>query len=134
MRKLSTPGTSRLILRRIKPDDPESLSKEDLTRYQEGVGSLLYLLKHSRPELSNFVHELSKCMGGANKDAKKEMFRVVKRILEHPDIGLKMAPKWEVNEHRKIIWKLWVYVMQHGDQILMMEEVFVVMFYILWEY
>ena len=29
---------------------------------RSGVGSLLYLVKHSQPELSNAVHELSKQM------------------------------------------------------------------------
>ena len=30
--------------------------------YRNGVGFLLYLVKHSRPELSNAVCESSKCM------------------------------------------------------------------------
>ena len=30
--------------------------------YRSGVGSLIYLVKHLRPKLSNAVHELSKCM------------------------------------------------------------------------
>ena len=40
--------------------DPESipLNEDEQTRYQSGVGSLLYLLKHSRPYLSNSVREL----------------------------------------------------------------------------
>ena len=34
--------------------------------YRIGVESLLYLVKHSRPELSNAVRELSKCMDKLN--------------------------------------------------------------------
>ena len=42
------------------------LSYDLQKRYRSGVGSLLYILKHSRPELSNAVRELSKYMDKAN--------------------------------------------------------------------
>ena len=41
-----SPG-SRKIIQRIKEDDLEKLKLEVQTLYQSGVGSLLYLLKHS---------------------------------------------------------------------------------------
>ena len=40
----------------------EMISEEEQMEFRSGVGSLLYLLKHSRPELSNSVRELSKVM------------------------------------------------------------------------
>ena len=98
----NTLGTPRKILRRVKPQEDEFLSKQELKKYQSGVGSLLYLLKHSRPELSNPIRELSKCMTGANDDAMKEMYRVISWVLRHQDVGLRIAPKWENDENGKI--------------------------------
>ena len=43
----------------FKNDDPEKLKPEVQTLCQSGVGSLLFLLKHSQPELSNPIRELS---------------------------------------------------------------------------
>ena len=40
--------------------EEEKLTDEEQASYQSGVGSLFYLLKHSRPDLSNSVRELSK--------------------------------------------------------------------------
>ena len=34
--------------------------------YRSGVGTLLYLTKHSRPDITNPVRELSKSMDGAS--------------------------------------------------------------------
>jgi hypothetical protein len=38
------------------------VSPEDQALYQSGVGMLLYLVKHSRPDIANVVQELSKVM------------------------------------------------------------------------
>ena len=37
------------------------------------VGTLLYLTKHSRPDIANAVHELSKSMDGASMLQFREM-------------------------------------------------------------
>jgi hypothetical protein len=39
---------------------------------------LLYLIKHSRRDISNAVRELTKCLDGATPEAFKEMLRVIK--------------------------------------------------------
>ena len=46
--------------------EENKLSKEKQTRYQSGAGTLLYLVKHSRPDLSNAVRELTKGMKEAS--------------------------------------------------------------------
>jgi hypothetical protein len=69
----ATPGTPQKVLQSIKPENEEYLKKEEMKKYQSGVGSLLYLLKHSRPELSNPIRELLKCMNGANYNPMKEV-------------------------------------------------------------
>ena len=53
---------------------------------------LLFLLKHSRPCLSNPVRELSKVVDGANKAAFKELLWVIKFVLDTCNFGLKIEP------------------------------------------
>ena len=101
------PGTSWGIIKRIKPDDVMALNKERQSLYQSGVGSLLYLLKHSRPELSNPIRELSKAMSGANQQALQEMFKVIRWVLATYNVGLHVCPKCETDDNGNIIWKLW---------------------------
>ena len=54
---------------------------------------LLFLIKHSRPDLSNAVRELSKCLDGASEAAYKEMLRVIKYVLDTRDRGLRIEPE-----------------------------------------
>ena len=53
----------------IRPKKGENLiSKEERTKYCSGIGMLLYLVKYSRPDLSNAVRELLKLNDGATKE------------------------------------------------------------------
>jgi hypothetical protein len=54
---------------------------------------LLFLVKHSRPDIANPVRELSKCMDGATRAAVKELYRVIKFTLDTKDYGLLLKPK-----------------------------------------
>jgi hypothetical protein len=54
---------------------------------------LLYLVKHSRPDIANVVRELSKVMDGATPAALKELKRVMKFVLDTRTFGLKIEPK-----------------------------------------
>ena len=98
--RLKMPGTPGLGL--IKVTETENmLSKDRHGRYRTGVGMLLFLIKHSRPDICNAVRELSKCLDGPNEAAYKEMLRVVKYVMDTKDRGLKIAPtgeelKWEL--------------------------------------
>jgi hypothetical protein len=78
------------------------LVKEEL---QELYRSLLYLVKHSRPDIANAVRELSKCMTGANAGAFKELMHVIKFVLDMSEYGLKLAPKWK----DAMLWELRIY-------------------------
>ena len=56
-----TPGAPRFIARRLEnPED--KVSPEEHETYRSGLGTLLYLTKHSRPDICNPVRELSKPM------------------------------------------------------------------------
>ena len=49
-----------------KVDDISMVDEKTQSMYRSGVGTLLYLTKHSRPEITNSVRELSKSMDGAS--------------------------------------------------------------------
>jgi hypothetical protein len=50
-----TPLAPRTVIMRPDPDDPTIIARS-------GVGMLLYMIKHSRPDLANAVRELSKVL------------------------------------------------------------------------
>ena len=50
--------------------------------YRSGEGTLFYLTKHSRPDITNPVMELSKSMDGASMAHVTGMYRVI--TTKHP--------------------------------------------------
>ena len=56
-----TPGTPRFTARRLENEE-DNVNTKDHEIYRSGVGTLLYLTKHGRPDISNPVKELSKTM------------------------------------------------------------------------
>ena len=64
----ATPGTPRTVL--FKAEETV-VTKEEEKTYRSGVGQLLYLVKHSRPDITNAVKELSKALDGITKVAMK---------------------------------------------------------------
>ena len=62
---------------------------------------MLYLTKHSRPDITNPVRELSKSMDGASMAQVTEMYRMINFVLEMKTLGLKMVPIFKDD-----IWKL----------------------------
>ena len=80
VREAETPMGPGVSVERPKEND-EKLSKAAQKRYRSAVGMLLYLVKHSRPDLSNAVRELAKVMDGATVKHEHMMRRVVKYVL-----------------------------------------------------
>ena len=65
-----TPGTPRFTARRLEnPED--KVNPEDHETYRCGVGTLLYLTKHSRPDICNSVREPSKTKDCTSTSAPK---------------------------------------------------------------
>jgi hypothetical protein len=63
----------------IRPQDGDPLiSVERQKTFRSGVGMLLYLVKHSRPDISNAVRELSKVADGATEAHWKKLMRAIK--------------------------------------------------------
>ena len=83
-----TPGTPGFIGAR-QNEEGARLNEDQQQEYQSGVGTLLYLTKHSRPDIANAVRELCKSMDGASKLQFRKMLRVIKIVLDTKDLGLK---------------------------------------------
>ena len=63
---------------------------------------LLYLVKHSCPDLANMTRELSKANNGVNLAAYKELLHVIKYVINTKTLWLKIEPTgnsdklWEI--------------------------------------
>ena len=83
-----TPGTPRFTARRLENQE-DKVNTEDHEIYRSGVGTLLYLTKHSRPDICNPVRELSKTMDAPAPAHLKEMYTLIRFVLSTKDYGLK---------------------------------------------
>ena len=66
----------------------ELISIEDQKTYRSGVGILLFLVKYSRPGISNAVRELAKANDGATKLHFKSLMRTIKYVIDTRDMSL----------------------------------------------
>ena len=94
-----TPGTPGFIGGKV--DDISKMDEKTQSMYRSGVGTLLYLTKHSGPDITNPVRELSKSMDGASMAQVTEMYRVINLVLETKTLRLRMVPIFKDD-----IWKL----------------------------
>ena len=94
-----TPGTPGFIGGKV--DDISKVDQKTQSMYRSGVRTLLYLTKHSRPDITNHVRELSKSMDGASMTHVTEMYRVIICVLGPKTLGLRMVPIFQDG-----IWKL----------------------------
>jgi hypothetical protein len=102
-----TPGTPGQGVSRPRDDERNSIvGSEDHKLYRTGVGMLLYLVKHSRPDISNVVRELSKVLDGPTEAAMKELKRAVKFVLATRTFGLKIEPVLDKGESE---WKMTIF-------------------------
>ena len=85
-----TPGIPAFIGGKV--DDISMVDQKRQSMYRSGMGTLLYLTKHSRPDITNAVRELSKNMDGASMAHVTEMYRVINFVLETKTLGLRMVP------------------------------------------
>jgi len=101
MKTYKTPGTPGQGITRPREGDV-TLPAERQARFQSGTGMLLYLIKHSRPDIANAVRELTKVMDKAVERDMQEMFRIIKHVLDTKHLGLKICPKTT----NKLIWNI----------------------------
>jgi len=91
-RNFATPAGPKTTIIRPQMGDP-LITAEEQTTFRSGVGMLLYLVKHSRPDIANAVRELSKVADGATQGHWKSLIRLIKYVLDTYSYGLKMKPK-----------------------------------------
>ena len=65
---------------------------------------LLFILEHTRPDLSNSTRELLKVMDKATEGHMKELCRVIKYAIDTKNKGLKLRPentddKWKIEAY-----------------------------------
>ena len=84
-----TPGTPGFIGEKV--DDISKVDEKTQLMYRSGVVTLLYLTKHSRPNITNPVRELSKSMDGGSMAHSTEIYRVINYVLEMKTLGLRMV-------------------------------------------
>jgi hypothetical protein len=62
-RVFKTPASPRsIVMRPVKDVDP-TIGPDRQFKYRSGVGMLIYLVKHSRPDIANATRELTKVQG-----------------------------------------------------------------------
>jgi hypothetical protein len=59
------------------------------------VGLLLYLVKHSQPDIANAVQELSKVADRATKGQWNKLLRAIKFTIDTKYLALKIKPEWD---------------------------------------
>ena len=109
MKVYRTPGTPNVILRRVGGDIVK-VGDELHAKFRSGVGMLLFLIKHSRPDIANTVRELTKMLDAPTEASVKEMFRCIKYVIDTKDFGLKIHPqmsigdKWTIEAYSDSDW------------------------------
>ena len=66
----------------VRTNKEDSIDATRQKRYRSGVGMLLYLIKYSRPDISNAVRELSKAMDMPNEAHWKALIRNLKFVVD----------------------------------------------------
>ena len=101
-----TPGTPHVAM--FRPGKEETtIDKHRHMLYRSGTGMLLYLVKHSRPDLANPVRELSKLLDCPTEAAFKELLRITKFTLDTKNRGLKIKP--DISLLKNDVWSMEMY-------------------------
>jgi hypothetical protein len=91
-REYKTPAAPKTTILRPQPGDT-LIDAEQQKLYRSGIGMLLYLVKHSRPDISNAIRELSKVGDGATMAHWNQLLRAVKYTITTKNKALKLSPK-----------------------------------------
>ena len=99
-----TPGTPHHVI--VRKTDAK-IGPKDQVVYRSGVGMLLFLIKHSRPDIANAVRELTKVLDGASPAAYKELMRFIKYVLDTERLALKIQPN--IKNGKGLLWSMVIY-------------------------
>ena len=81
------PGTPSFRIIRLS-ELVDYVSKEEQSKYWTGVRMWLFLIKHTRPDITNCIRELLKVLDKVTVSAYKGMIRIIKFVLDTSDYGL----------------------------------------------
>ena len=112
LKSKNTPMISNQKITLPEEDDKNILSVNELRRYQSGVGSLLYLVRNSRPDIGNAVRELSKSMDRSNNENMTHLYNVIRYVVDTKSMGLKFS---KIGDPDQTIWCLRCYVDSEWD-------------------
>ena len=105
-----TPAATMAKVNKIQEHEAK-LDNGQQDKYRTGVGTLLYLVKYSRPDIANITRELSKNMQGASEGNYKMLLRVIKYITDSRFLGIEYHPdktlfkdKWELISYVDSDW------------------------------
>jgi hypothetical protein len=77
----------------MRPEKGDNVvSPKYQTKFCSDVGMLLYLVKHSRPDISNAVRELTKVLYGATNAHWKSLIRTIMFVLDTRLYALRLSP------------------------------------------
>ena len=107
LKSKNTPMISNQKITHPEEDDKNILSVNELRRYQSGVGSLLYLVRNSRPDIGNAVRELSKSMDRSNNENMTHLYNVIRYVVDTKSMGLKFS---KIGYPDQTMWWLRCYV------------------------
>jgi hypothetical protein len=91
----NTPAEPGSVLKSGKEED--CISSREQKIYRTGVGKLLYLAGHSRPEIANTVRELTCFVTGALPAHFKAMLRCMQYCVDKRERGLMLKPNAQWN-------------------------------------
>ena len=111
-KKMAMPSTPSFKLIRVKEGEGV-LSPEEQTLCRCGVIILLYLVKHTRPDLACATRELSKAMDVANYLHWRELLGVIVYALKTQEKGIVLKPNSKLV---KLNLKIFVGAEFAGDQ------------------
>ena len=83
--------------------DNEKISTEDQREYLSGVGMLLFLVMHSRPDIFSATWEMLKANDSANPTAFHELIWVIRYVNDTKNFGLKFEPTRNASKPCKIV-------------------------------
>ena len=84
----------------IRPKKEDQLiSAEYQKLFRSGVGMLMWLVKHSRPDMNNATRELSEVADGATEAHWKNLLRAINYVINTEEMGLKIKPTKDKNKN-----------------------------------
>jgi hypothetical protein len=94
----STPSAPSFLVIRSKKKE-KMINEKKQKWFRSAIGTLLYLVKLSRPDLANSVRELAKVIDGANQAQEKELKRTIEYTIQKKERSLKIEAKtntWDI--------------------------------------